>query len=336
MTRAWGIKLGSGGKGVAFCEEHQLVGVGWRNIDTELLVSASRGALAAHVRDTCDWYKTAHQRGRAAGALWRFARECAPGDYVVYYDPAGKRVRICRVLGAVERRSAEGDKPDIWQTRRVEYPCPPIPVTDLPGSLYGRLLSPRGTFWEIRAHHVVEQLANGVPFSQIVVADAGLSNVSSELAAQVVARLLELNPTDWEHLVADYFTAQGATIEGRVGGSQAVIDLAATFSHGELGGERWLVQVKRFQDQKVGWPAVERDLMHAGEEGDHRFCYVSAFGFTAEARERGRKKVHFMEAADFVPFLLGAKAHQYLRPPLRTKLALPAWSPHEPSVAGSP
>jgi hypothetical protein len=52
-----------------------------------------------------------------------------------------------------------------------------------------------------------------------------------------------LNERDWEVVVADYFRAQGANLDGSVGGNRAVADIEARFGHGELGDELWRVQV---------------------------------------------------------------------------------------------
>jgi predicted Mrr-cat superfamily restriction endonuclease len=104
MGRAWGIKLGSGGRCVPFCERHAIVGVGWKGVDPNVLQSATRDQLMTHVTKQCTFYSTPKQRGNATGQLWRFGRECAAGDYVLYYDPPNKHVRICRVVSGAEMR----------------------------------------------------------------------------------------------------------------------------------------------------------------------------------------------------------------------------------------
>jgi hypothetical protein len=49
--RAWAIKLGSGGRCVAFCEQHRIVGVGWPGVDLKVVTHGSRHALWEHIRD---------------------------------------------------------------------------------------------------------------------------------------------------------------------------------------------------------------------------------------------------------------------------------------------
>lgn len=322
MARAWGIKLGSGGRCVDFCEKHKIVGVGWDSVDADVLRTANRGQLAAHVRERCAWYKTPRDRGNAVGQLDRFGRQCAIGDYVLYYDPPRKHVRICRVVSDAARRDFDLDakEMDIWHYRRVEYPIAPIPILDFYGALKGRLLGPRSSFWEIRPFTIVDQLAKGIAPNQMSASDPELADAYRKLRDLVVKRAEALDEKDWEWLVADYFKAQGAHVdERRVGGTGAVIDVEARFPRGELGEEVWRVQVKRYQDREIGWDAVEKDYEHAGE--DARFCYVSVYGFTKDARAKAEEEgVRLMEAGDFTRFLLSGK----VRERLRQKLALPS------------
>ncbi|GEM_PF-1210415 len=319
MARAWGIKLGSGGRCVDFCERHSVVGVGWKEVDTRVLRTATRDQLAAHVRERCTFYSNARQRGNAVGQLWRFGRECAPGDYVLYYDPPRKHVRICRVTSDAEARAFEpDDATDVWHVRRVEHPVAPIPVLDFYGAIKGRLLGPRSTFWEIRPFEVVDLLARKIAPNLVAASDPELAAAYERLRELVVRRAEALDDRDWEMLVADYFKAQGAHVDGRIGGSGAVIDVEARFPHGELGEELWRVQVKRLQDRQIGWEVIEEFCEHAGE--DVRLCFVSVYGFTEEARTKADEAgVRLMEAGDFTQFLLSGR----FRDRLRYRLALP-------------
>ena len=320
MGRAWAIKLGSGGKCIPFCKEHGVVGVGWKPVDPKVLQTATRDALNAHVGKQIPSYTTARERGNATGQLWRFARECAIDDYILYYDPPNKSVQICRVTSDAEFRTfATTDAADIWHVRRVDYPIGPIPILDFYGVLKGRLLGPRSSFWEMRPFTVVDQLARGATPNMIAASDPELAHAYAKLRDLIVRRAEALDEKDWEWLVADFFKAQGAHIdERRVGGSGAVIDVEARFSRGELGEEIWRVQVKRYQDKKVDWKTIEKDYEHAGE--DVRFCFVSVYGFTDEAYEKAEEEnIRLMEAGDFTRFLLSGK----VRERLRTKLALP-------------
>jgi len=319
MSRAWAIKLGSGGRCVPFCEERKIVGVGWGQVDGEVLRTATRSELAKHVGQVCDFYKTKREVGAGTGQLHRFARECQIGDFALYYVPKKKQVVVCRIAGDLETR-ARSDGPqdvDIWHYRRVEYPIPPIPLLDLYGPLKGQLLGPRMSFWEVRPAEVVSQLAAGQIPSLVAAADPELRKALEDLRGLVLKRLEALQDRDWENFVVDYFREQGAVVDERgVGGSTPVIDLEARFDHGDLGSEVWRVQVKRYKGE-IGWDQIAEGRAAAG---DARFCFVSANGFTEEAREKAEDDetaTRLMEAEDFVWFALTGRIREELRARLR-------------------
>lgn len=96
--RVWGIKLGSGGAYVAFCERHQIVGLGWQMVDPKIVATGTREQVWSHVKAVCPLNTDNRAVGKATGQLFRFGQECEEGDYVLYYNPGGKCVRICRVV----------------------------------------------------------------------------------------------------------------------------------------------------------------------------------------------------------------------------------------------
>jgi hypothetical protein len=211
------------------------------------------------------------------------------------------------------------DETDIWHFRRVEYVLEPIPILDFYGSLKGKLLGPRMSFWQLHAgYEIVDALVRGLKPHLLSAPDSDLQASYSQLRYLVAQRLEVLSAGDWELLVVDYLKAQGAHVnESEIGGSRPIIDVEAWFDHGEFGEEIWRVQVKRLQDQEVDWPQIEQDLNHIGEA---RLCYASAFGFTVQARQKADEQgVRLLEARDFALFVLGSKLRSYLR----TKLALP-------------
>jgi predicted Mrr-cat superfamily restriction endonuclease len=255
------------------------------------------------------------------GQLFKFAQECAVGDYVLYYDPPKKLVRICRVTSGLFRRDVDlAAEDDIWQCRKVEYPVKPIPILDFCGALKGRLLGPRMSFWEIgEGFEIVDRLAHGERPDKA--SDPEMEAAYARLSELILERAKNLDATDWEWLVADYFKAQGAHVDERhVGGTGAVIDVEARFHRGELpaGDDIWRVQVKRYQGREVDWPTIEKDFEHVGDAG--HFCFVSVYGFTEEARARADEEdVLLLEAANFTKFLLSGR----VRERIRVKLQLP-------------
>jgi predicted Mrr-cat superfamily restriction endonuclease len=227
------------------------------------------------------------------------------------------------VVSQLKRRVFEtSDQTDIWYYRDVEYPIEPIPILDLYGSLKGKLLGPRMSFWELReAYQIIDAIAHGKKPHVLAAPDVEVKDAIENLRAVVNRRLEALQDRDWELLVVDYLKAQGAHVdESEVGGNRAIIDAEARFDHGDLGEETWRVQVKRYQDKKVDWPEIEHDLKRIGEA---RFCYVSVFGFTAEAIKEADvegRDVRLLKGDDFALFVLGGK----VRDELKEKLSLPS------------
>lgn len=320
--RVWGIKLGSDGRCVSFCERHGIVGVGWKSVAPSVITRQGRDQIWAHVKSACDFYKTNREIGVATGQLYRFAQACAVGDYVLYYNPRGKCVRVCRVTSdSLFRDFDPDDSADIWHYRKVEYAADPIPILDFYGGLKGSLTGPRMSFWDMGpVWSTVDLIARGVSPSLVAAPDPALQAAYREMQKLVIQRTEVLNEKDWEWLVVDYLKAQGAFIDERqVGGSYPIIDVEAVFDHGEFGRDVWRVQVKRYQNRVVDWPEIEQDYRNVGEAG---FCFVSVFGFTDLARQRAEEEgIRLMEAGDFVRFLLAGKHRRQLQ----DKLQLPLW-----------
>jgi predicted Mrr-cat superfamily restriction endonuclease len=286
-------------------------------VDPRIAAVGSREDIRRHVAEVCDFYSTERESGAATGQIFRFVQECQPEDYVLYYDPPKKHVVFARVVsGPLFRDFDLDDSTDIFHYRMVEYAREPVPILDLYGPLKGKLLGPRMSFWEIRSHEAVDTIANGGSPATAAAEDPKIETAYRNLRNLILERAETLNEKDWEQLTVDYFRAQGAHVVGRVGGNQPIIDAEAIFYHGELGGEVWRIQVKRYQNQSVDWPTIRRDLEHVGAES--RFCYVSVYGFTDEARMRADEEgIYLMEAASFTRFLLSDRYSESIRQKLR-------------------
>ena len=165
-------------------------------------------------------------------------------------------------------------------------------------------------------YEVVHTIATGGSPAIAAAADPEIEKAYRQLRDLILRRAESLNETDREWLVVDYFKAQGAQIdERRVGKSQAIIDAEAIFDHGDLGSDIWRIQVKRYQNAQVDWNTIQSDFQHVGEA---RFCYVSVYGFTDDARTRADEQdVRLMEAGDFTQFLLTGKYRESIKMKLR-------------------
>jgi predicted Mrr-cat superfamily restriction endonuclease len=323
MKRAWAVKLGSGGRCAPFCEKHNIVGVGWQGADFKTVSHASKEMLWKHLQQTHPNQATG-SIGQWTGVLYRFSREVQRHDYILYYDPNSKCVRVCSVEGDFRRRDfdldakdTEGQEVDIWFCRSVTTVAT-VPVLDLDGVLKGKILGPRGTCWELSdCYERVDAIVNGISIH--VKQDPEIQKHYFELRDLVSQRAKSLNAEQWEQLVADYFVAQGAHIRGKIGGSMPAIDVEAYFDQGELGESKWRIQVKR-EAKPLAWDQIEYTLKIAG---DFPVCFVSVNGFTDDALKKADawegNILILLEASHFFLFLLGDK----LRPELRNKLAIP-------------
>lgn len=255
------------------------------------------------------------------GALRRFVNGCASGDFVVYYVPQRKSFVIAEVTGPAYKRDIDlEDEIDIWIVRDVDVRIE-IPAVEFFAPLKGRVLGPRMSFWRLQGEgETLSALAAGDDPLRLAAPDPEVVSALRTLRDLATQRLHALNAKDYEDLAAEYFRSQGAEIVGKVGAS-AVFDVLARFHRGTLGPDDWFVQVKRFEGTPVDASPLEELVAHAGESG--RTCFVSAFGFTEDARKfADEANVYLLETSDFVPLALAGG----LPDDLTKKLGLPGWT----------
>lgn len=311
--KTWAIKLGSVGVCVPFCEKHKIVGIGWEMVDAKIIRGKSYEEIRKYISGISGLFTDDKRRvGSDTGNIFRFTHECKIGDYILYYDPPKKHVRICRVTSEPLYRNFDPAQKDIdiWHYRKVEYPVAPISILDFDGRLKGGLLGPRMSFWKISEDsEAVEENIKGNSSGK---ADQKISDAYNSLNELLINKSLLLTAEDWELVVADYLEAQGAHVRGKVGGNQPIIDVEATFNRGELGIEVWRGQVKYYRSQKVDWPEIERDFNVAGE--NVKFFFASVAGFTEEAISKASDEgIRLFEAGDFTKFFLSGKLNERLR-----------------------
>lgn len=316
-VNAWGIKLGSGGSAVDFCEERGVVGVGWRDVDINVAKRNDREFLKMHLSAVY---------GEDYPAVWpgtllRFVSWCQPGDFIIYYVPKRKSFVIVEVVSdAYKRDTSLDDETDIWMTRDVAIRMT-IPSVDFYAPLKGRVLGPRMSFWQIHGEGAtVDALASGRDPLLEEAPDPVIVGHLEELRKLATTRLHSLDAKEYELAAADYFRFQGAEIIGEVG-ADAIIDVHARFDRGSLGPDDWLVQVKRYQDAEVDVSQIEELAAHT--QGSGQPCFVSAFGFTEMARQSADELgVILLETSDFVPLALSGR----MRPELARKVTIPGWT----------
>src|SRR5260370_20938185 len=79
--RVWGIKLGSGGSWIPFCERHGIIGLGYEKVDPKTLSSATRAQLWSHVKTV----RTLDDRkiGKDTWQLYRSTQEANEQEYIL-------------------------------------------------------------------------------------------------------------------------------------------------------------------------------------------------------------------------------------------------------------
>ncbi len=312
--RTWAIKLGSAGVCVPFCEKHKIIGIGWKDVDPEKIKDKKyedAWKYISGIPDLCNGDK--RRIGSDTGNLNRFINECKVGDYVLYYDPPNKHVRICKVVSEALYRDFDNNNQniDIWHYRKVEYPSKPISIIDFDGRLKGGVIGPQLSFWQLegRTEAVEENIIGKVNQT-----DPEISQAFYNLRELLTKKSYILTDVDWEIVVANYFQAQGAQIRGKIGGNQPLIDVEARFSRGELGEEIWRGQVKYYRNNKVDWSEIEDYYTRVPGGNDVRFFYVSVTGFTETARSNAYEHgIQLFEAEDFARFFLSGKLDERLR-----------------------
>src|SRR5712664_666026 len=142
--RVWGIKLGSGGRCIPFCEKHKIIGVGWQDVSSAVVTNESWDKIWQHLRGIYDKNNPDKWISTSTGSLHRLGQQCKEGDYVLYYEPDKKRVQLCSVTSTCLYRDFDlkaldtvNEEVDIWHYRRVEYPILAIPIVDFYGALKG-------------------------------------------------------------------------------------------------------------------------------------------------------------------------------------------------------
>lgn len=306
--RTWGIRLGSGGCCIPFCEKHSIVGIGWQGVHFESVRDQNLKAL-----------RESGLNGHAIGTLSRFA-DVEQGDYVLYYNPNNKMVTLAKITSDLKYRDFDVDNEavDIWFFRKVEI-CRCIRVLDFDATLKWSVLGPRGSFWLIESQNKevshADLLAQNLdPHSQ---KDENIQCTYDMLRNAIKEKMEVLNEREFEILVADYMVFNGILVTGKIGGNKPIIDVEGTGPFGQL----WRAQAKK-ENGQVSWDSVEAALQMAG---GCNFIYASFNGFTEEVRIKLEDvgdigdvgDIRLIEADDFVDMIIAKKCREEIMNKIR-------------------
>src|SRR2546423_6303262 len=148
-TTVWGIKLGSNGRRIPFCQRHNIVGVGWKHVDLTTIKNGTRNEISQHLHEIYP-KEGAKKLAQWTGSLLRFTQECEINDFILFYDPHEKRAYITMVTSecrhrnfAPEAQDTIGKEVDIWLYRKVKVVGSP----NFGPRLANRLKRPQIAFW---------------------------------------------------------------------------------------------------------------------------------------------------------------------------------------------
>jgi restriction system protein len=252
-----------------------------------------------------------------AGVLWRFVREMAEGDLIVFPCKADRRVYLGRLVGDYfEAPDLDADYP---QRRRVEWLADRERAGFSRGALYeiGSALS----LFTVRSHarEILAMLTGSAP-------DEGSGNrqTGEPLRAEQIGSLIETAPVDdaertadfilqrlhsrldgfgFEEFVADLLRGMGYTARVTQRSGDGGVDILASQDRLGLLPPLLKVQCKKVLDS-IGHPVVSQlygQVSH-GENG----LFVALGSYTREARafERQKHNLRLIDGTELVDLIL--------------------------------
>lgn len=289
--QTWGIKLGSYGSAVEFCENHGIVGVGWE------MFSPGDDELPPRLR--------------------RFCQDVEINDYVIYYNPRKKTFSLCRVLGEAQHRDFDLDNDiDIWNYRKVRK-IKEINYLDFPGLLKWSVLGPRMSFWRIEnsdaEKNYADCLAHDKDFFERE--NKEFNEIFVKIKEIVLKKMQDLQEGDFEKLLFDLMEFQGIKCSCDVGKSQAIIDVYGTGPF----GQKWYGQAKKRLGKKASGNEVRKFVAAVD---DNYGIFASFDGFDEEAQKVAgeHENILLLDKEDFVDLILSGKISDDLK--IRLKLSI--------------
>jgi len=285
MSRYWGVRIGEGGKYVDDAKSGNYIAIGWNelgdlnwltkenNYET-LLQKATKLYGQTYPKET----KNAQSINR--GQLIRFVKEINRDDIVLVPDSPRRKVLIGRVVGDYQFIKPSDQCP-YFHRREVQW-IKTIDRDDLPQKLrnsIGSLL----TVFNLDSHQVViDQLIGKAEKKRKIVEVTG-----DALVKEIIDRLFELSPREFEELVKDLLGSLGfeAAVMEYVGDKG--VDVIGTLN------AEGLVQVTlRVQVKRVSWNIGIDDVLRIrGALGtDEHGAIITTSSFTRSAQEEAQQQ----------------------------------------------
>ncbi|MDI9849982.1 restriction endonuclease [Rhodoblastus sp. 17X3] len=316
MTKAWCVRA-DGGKSTPQFLKGGYAGIGWSDLG-DLSSVTSHDALYPLYKAAYPDDKSNTVIGIQVGQIGRFLLEIAPGDLVITPD-ANTELLWHGIVGPGNTYTYVPDDPACpYPNRRsVAWASKPLARSSLSVPLQNTLRSSLTVF--------------GISPADEILAATGHGNLAPALAHKaydpyevVLNRVLELDPKEFEYLVANLLTAlgfDGSEVTGKTG--DGGVDATGELNASNLAKVKLFVQAKRYKlGSKISANVVRQLRQAIPFGGQGAFITTADFQATAMdvALENGFPRIGLINGSQLVDLLI--EHWQDIPEPFREQLGL--------------
>lgn len=278
--RLWIVRADSGDFAPHFLTG-EYAGIGWSALATDLNAFESLDELKDEYRHTHPKAKSNLVVGMNAGQIWRFKNDIQAGDFIVTPQANARKLQYGQVSPDpsyyFDPIRADGCR--YMHRRRVKWSKSLLDRAELSVPFQSSLRA-KLTIYELT--HLDEFL--------VAIGQSGHRPIISKLGAQdsytvVLERILELDPTEFEYLVAALLTALGFDDPEVVGGvGDGGVDAKGVLEIANIASIRIYVQAKRYaQGRRVKSSEIRklRGMIPNGGQG----ALITTGDFRKDAHE---------------------------------------------------
>ncbi|MEZ5065908.1 MAG: restriction endonuclease [bacterium] len=284
MSRFWMVRAGGGGRLVDEFEEKGCVAANWGGVG-EVGATTTADDLKEQLRKGLPNPHPAAVSNIAA-MIWKFAREMAPGDKVVTYDPAKREYLLGEISGDYRYSSDIPEHEQVRPVRWIGRAGRDDLSTNAKNTLGGFL-----TVFEPGEDVLdeIQRAMNGVaPASESESSVAGddfpglREDVEERSRESLKDRISMLDPAEMEHLVAALLRAMGFKTRVSQSGPDRGRDVVASPDGLGFQSPSIIAEVKHRPRTAIGSQQI-RSFLGALRPSD-RGLYVSTGDFSKDAR----------------------------------------------------
>ena len=306
--RAWMVRAGNDNELIDPFIEHNVIAVGWAEMG-DLSTVNDREEMKACYRDAYP-DNSSKRVGINAGQIYKFALEIDEGDLVISYEKSS-RTYIVGVVSSAYKYNEDviSDYPHLRQVDWLEDNGKPTHIdrdelTQKARNSLGSTL----TIFNLDSYvNEIYSLARGEkveePEEESEETPPFLDEVQSQSDELISDLITELDPYDFEDLVAEVLRAMGFQAKTTPKGPDQGIDIVA--HPDQFGFEDPIIKVQvKHRQSSSGIDEIQRFVgaLNPQEKG----IFVSSGGFTREAEKevnRTEKRVTLYDRSEFVDLM---------------------------------